>query len=89
MTPEAIDITNVADAVREALSTRGAIVIAVHDNDVIQVSTTDNLNHTKVVLNLALAVHAVLADHDARVLQGEAGEAARDLFESLANGAPQ
>lgn len=87
--PIAIDIGNVADAVTDALGCHASIVVAIHDNDTIQVSTTKNINHAKVVQNLALAIHAVLSDHDVRVLAGEAGEAARDLFESLQNGAQQ
>lgn len=85
MTP--ISIANIADATAEALRCRATIVIAIHADDTIQVAATDNINHTTIILNLGLAAHAVLSDHDARVLAGEAGQAARDLFETLANGA--
>lgn len=83
MTPE-----NVPEIITDALGIEGAIVICVLPHDCIQVLSTANLNHAKATQMLALAIHAVLSDHDTRVLAGEAGEAARDLFEGLANGDP-
>lgn len=84
-----LTIDNAPECLAEALNVHGALVIAVAHNGCIQVASTANLNHQAVVGHLALAIHAVLSDHDARVLAGEAGEQARDLFENLANGARQ
>lgn len=81
MTPE-----NVPEIITDALGLEGSIVVCVLPHDCIQVLSTGNINHAKATQMLALAIHAVLSDHDNRVLAGEAGAAARDLFEGLANG---
>lgn len=85
MTPMTVD--DAAEIVAAQLGCHGAIVIPVNADGTIVVCTTPNLNHAAAVQHLAVGIHAVLSDHDHRVMKGEAGDAARDLFERLGYGA--
>lgn len=60
-----------------------AIVISVAGNGDIRIEV-HNLNHQRATLALATAIHAVLSQHDAEVLNGAAGADVQARFAEMA-----
>lgn len=79
-----LSIENAPDVLAVGLSVPGAMVIGRHANGDIILNFT-GMDHRTAVEALAVAIHAVMSEHDRQVLQGRAGAAAQKRFEDLRN----
>lgn len=77
-----LTIENAPDVLAVALKLPAAMVIGRHANGDVIVNFS-GMDHRSAVEALAVAIHAVMSEHDRQILEGRAGAAAQKRFEEL------